>query len=644
MRRVVFYLFFDQDGQVDDYVLYALENLRVHSEHIFVVSNSKLDMTNRARLETVADTVWERENVGFDVWAYKEAMSEFTPERLSEYDEIILMNHTFFGPVSSFDPLFASMDSKPELDFWGVTNHGEVIPHPFNSQLERMPMHIQSHWIAIRRSLFTTSDFLDYWSTMPMITSYNESIEYHESRFTEHFSDLGYTFGVEYPESDYPSLHPVFDNSTMILRDGCPIVKRRTFFHDPLYLDRNAILGREIEEILVANGYPIEHVYSNLSRTTQPRVLATNLSLVEILPEQDLGYDRSSPLRIAAVVHIYYQDMTDEILDRLQMLPESFDLFVTTTDESKKSIIASALERRGVAGEVRVVESNRGRAESAFFVGCRDVIESDDYDLIVKLHSKKSPQDDHAKAELFKRHLMENLLGSPGYTANVLRLFQQHPTLGMVFPPVIHMSYPTLGHAWFTNREAATAQAKRLGIRVPFDDSTPVAPYGTMLIARPQALRRIAGAGYSYDDFPDDSEWGDSGLPHVLERLMGYAAQTDGFHVRQTLNIKFASIYYAFLEYKLQAVAALMPAYPEEQIAFLHGVHRERAVVPPPPPPPTQPQPQGPQRADGVSTLAILKYRLTRRSPKLGAFLQPGYRLLRGTVRRARRGAPRRTH
>lgn len=637
MRRVVFYLFFDHDGQVDDYVLHALENLRSHSEHIFVVSNSELDAHNRARLETVADTVWVRENVGFDVWGYKEAMAEFTQERLVEYDEIILMNYTFFGPVKSFDPLFESMDAQHDLDFWGVTNHGEVVPHPFNADLERMPMHIQSHWIAVRKSLFASDDFVTYWATMPMITSYNESIDYHESRFTKHFADLGYTFDVAYPESDYPSIHPIFDNATMILRAGCPIVKRRTFFHDPLYLDRNAILGREIDEILIANGYPTELVYSNLARTTQARVLATNLSLVEILPEEDLGYDESNPLRIAAVVHLYYEDMTDEILDRLEMLPGSFDLYITTTDFSKKSIIEATLARRSVVGEVRVVESNRGRAESAFFIGCRDVIQSDDYDLIVKLHSKRSPQDDFAKAELFKRHLLENLLGSPGYTANVLRLFQQHPTLGMVFPPIIHMAYPTLGHAWFTNREAAAVEAKRLGITVPFDDSTPVAPYGTMLIARPQALRRIADGGYTYDDFPDDSNWGDSNLPHVLERLMGYAAQQDGFHIRQTLNIKFASIYYAFLEYKLQSVAALMPAYPEEQVAFLREVHRERAAG-------AFPRALTVHDIAEVPTLAILKYRVMRRSPKLGIVLRPGYQLARGALRRLRRAVLSRRH
>lgn len=59
MRRIVFYMFYDPQGQVDDYVSYKLEKLREHSEHIVVISNSPLKETGREKLERVADAVWE---------------------------------------------------------------------------------------------------------------------------------------------------------------------------------------------------------------------------------------------------------------------------------------------------------------------------------------------------------------------------------------------------------------------------------------------------------------------------------------------------------------------------------------------------------------------------------------------------------
>ena len=83
--------------------------------------------------------------------------------------------------------------------------------------------------------------------------------------------------------------------------------------------------------------------------------------------------------------------MTDEIVDRLDHLPGDYDLVVTTADEERKAAIEDVLARRGREAEVRIVGSNRGRDISAFFVDCRDVLESDDYDLVVKVHSKQQP-------------------------------------------------------------------------------------------------------------------------------------------------------------------------------------------------------------------------------------------------------------
>ena len=37
----------------------------------------------------MADDVWERENVGFDVCGYQWAIERFGEERLAEYDELI---------------------------------------------------------------------------------------------------------------------------------------------------------------------------------------------------------------------------------------------------------------------------------------------------------------------------------------------------------------------------------------------------------------------------------------------------------------------------------------------------------------------------------------------------------------------------
>ncbi len=575
MHRAVFYLFYDPKGQVDDYVLHTLEHLRDHAEQVWVVSNSQLDERNLARLTSRADHVWVRENVGLDVWAYKEAMQVFGADRLAAYDELLLLNSTFFGPLGTFDELFADMDGRADVDFWGITEHGETDRHAFNSSAS-MSGHLQSHWIGVRRRMFTSRDWHDYWQDMPMIDSYRESIVRHESRFTDYFTERGFSCAVSYPADRYHSQHPIMDDIAQMVRDGCPIVKRRTFFHDPLYNESHATDGRLVARLMAERGYPLEFMYANLARTSKPRSLATNLAMLEVLPDVEAGTEDVSSLRVVAVAHIYYPEMTDEILDHLDTLPPGYDLVITTADEERRAAIELVLDRRGRTADLRVVASNRGRDTSAFFVDCRDVIESDEHDIIVKVHSKRSPQDAPPIAELFKRHLFENLLASPGHTANLLRLFLRHTSLGMVFPPVFHVGYPTLGHAWFGNADAAKELVDRLGITVPFDDTTPLSAYGGMFVARPQTLRAITSAGFSHDDFPDDDSYADGALTHVLERLVSYVVLSTGHHVREVMTPSLAATNYSYLEYRTITLSARLPGYPREQLERIGQLKRLR--------------------------------------------------------------------
>jgi len=568
-RRIIFYLYFEPRGIVGDYVPYKLERLRPFAETIVVISNGPLNDEGRRTLESVADYVWTRDNVGFDVWGYKEALDRFGSERLAEYDELILMNYTWYGPVRPFEPVFERMEAL-EVDFWGITEHGGAPHNPFDSKLAPLPPHIQSHWIAVRPRLFLSDAWREYWDEMPMITSYIGSVMSHESRFTDHFESLGYKHEVAFPPENYPTVHPAFDSALRLIEEGSPVLKRRPFFHDPLYLDTNAVVGRWLIDAAVQGGYPEELILSDVVRAAEPRVLNTNASLFEIMPDTDISYDRSKPLSLAAVVHIFYEDMTEELLDGVANLPEPYDLFITTTSETKARYIEQILMKRADPAikrhEVRVLPSNRGRDLSAFFVACRDVIRDGGYDLIFKVHSKKSVQITPHLGEYFKRQQLDNILHSPGYVANLVALFQKHPGLGLVFPPTIHMGFPTLGGAWFSNKVPTGDLNHRLGIRVPLDDVSPLAPMGAMWVVRPEAIRLLTDVEWDYEDYFAETDHRDGGLAHVQERILAYAAAELGYHPRTVANTEFAAVSHTFLEYKLDQIAAAAPGIAQWQV------------------------------------------------------------------------------
>lgn len=617
MKRAGIFLFYDPEGKVDDYILGCLGSLQEHMDYLLVVSNSPLDETNRKRLESVSSEVMERKNVGYDVGAYRDGLRHLGWDHMGDYDELVLFNYTFFAPIHPWASLFERTD-KWDTDFWGITEHDEVRPHPFLPKLV-MPRHIQSHWIAVRASLSTTKDWRTYWEDMPPIESYNDSIQWHESRFTGYFNALGYRHEVAYNVDDYPSANPVFDNANLLLQDGCPILKRRNLFHNPLHLDRFAIIGADMLEQARLAGYDTDLILSNLARTSKPRDLVTNAGLTWVVPQSasEETYAAAATQKVLAVAHIFYADMAEEILQRLSVLPKGYYLVATTSNEENQAQIRAVMERYGVEGEVRVVASNRGRDIGAFLVDCNDVLASGKWDIVVKIHSKKSVQDDYNAAQLFKTHLYDNLLNSRAHVANILAEFAAHPALGMVLAPLPHMGYPTMGHAWFTNREPAQAVAKRLGINVPFDKDMPLATYGSMFIARPQALAKLVNAGFKPENFPVEGGYKDGSLAHVLERLMAYAALSEGFYVRPVLAPKWAEVYYGYLEYKLAAVSSFLPPFTIDQVPYLkaHG-----GPIP--------------------NVLASIKVNIMLRQPKVGNALKPAYRLVRkgaATVRKLHR-------
>jgi lipopolysaccharide biosynthesis protein len=556
-RRIAFYLFFDESGCVDEYVTVALRAFRRHVDRLVVVSNGRPDAAGLDALRAAADDVLIRDNVGYDVWAYKEGIERLGREAARAYDELILLNYTFFAPIFPLEEMFDAMDAR-DVDFWGITAHRECRPNPLTGG-EVLPFHIQSHFIAVRKPMLDSDAFWSYWAGMPMIRSYLDSIEHHESRFTAHFAGQGFRHALYMDPDDFRTAHPLCLEVDRMMERRCPILKRRPFFHDPIYMEGEAIdLRRALDLVAAHSRYDTDLIIRNALRTTDLRTLYTNLELLDILPDEH-GADGAREWsfgRVGVLAHVYYVDMIEEMAAYSDHIPGRYDLLITTDSTAKKREIEAQLAGfdRGIV-RVDVVESNLGRDMSALLIAQRDIVLSGRYGLLCRIHSKKSLQDGANRADSFKHHLYDNLLGSPGYVANLFDLFEREPHVGVAIPPTVHIGYPTLGHAWFLNRPRVESLARQLGIRVNFDTHTPIAAYGSMFWFRPAALRPLFEHAWTWKQF-DEEIYGDTDLPHAIERLITYCAQAEGYATRCVFTARQAAKNYTKLEYKLQLLAS----------------------------------------------------------------------------------------
>ena len=565
-RRLVVYVVFDRRGGVDDYVAFALAGLRDHADRVLVVVNGSLTDEGRAKLEPLSDEILVRPNVGFDIWAHKDAL-DHVGASIEEFDEVVLTNDTWFGPVRPFAPVFAEMDARP-VHFWGLTDHAREEPNPFTGK-GVLPYHLQSFWIAVRREMFLSEAWGAYWRDLPEMPSYYDAVLKHEVVFTERFEAAGFTHTSTYPCAEYPTDHPALFNPDLLLADGCPVLKRRPLFHYPPFLDRHGVIGRRILKQVEAYGFPIEMVWSNLAKNVAPKTLNADAAMLEVLPDIDVTYDRENPLTLLVVVHVADVHDVGDVFDRVAGIPVPFDL-VVTTPEPAADILRSRIDALAAptlqSFWVRTVPSRNGRHMSAFFIECADLLDRD-YDLVLKLHTRRASKRKASVTRYFRRYQVENLLSSPGYFLNLIALFQRERGLGVVFPPMIHIGYSTAGRGWIAYRERGIALAERLGIRVPFDGISPLAPLGGMWAGRPAALRLLRDVDWSYSDFGAPQR---KGLARTLERLVPLSAAELGYHTRTVINAEHASISHLSLEYKIDQLSATLPGYPIDQIQFLH--------------------------------------------------------------------------
>jgi lipopolysaccharide biosynthesis protein len=571
MRRICIFSFYDRHGVVDDYVVFFLRKLGEFAQTIIFYSNGPLSRDSEIKLRGVVNDVVLRPNIGFDVLAYKEGLERIEYNREGLYDEVLMVNHTCYGPVFPFTELFEEMESR-DCDFWGMSSHAEMTPNPITGG-GTLPYHLNAHFIAVRAGMLGSRSFRQYWDDISVPSSYKEAILNHEARFTQHFTNLGYKTSCYLNKRVYDSPDPAMIEVDEMLIDRNPLIKRRVFFHDPSFFElHGADLPRALKILAKTSDYDPELIWRNTVRQAELRTLNTNAALTSVLPDVRMkqnapAYDYGS---LAVCVHVYYTDMLQEIVSRTQTIPVPYDFIATTDTQAKKVVIEQAVAGRDNIRNVivRIVDQNRGRDMSALFITCRDLFLDDRYSLVCRLHTKKSPQVEAARGNLFKRHLFENLLNSEGYTTNVLDMFHDKPWIGVAVPPLVQISYPAMGHAWFDNREKAEEIKKILHLKVPFDPDTPVGAYGGMFWFRPRALRKLFSHPWKWSDYNPEPNHVDGGLAHVQERLICYVAQDAGYTTQQIISSDLAGWNYAMMEYKLQRLQATMPV-----ASFSHYCH-----------------------------------------------------------------------
>lgn len=559
--RLLIYFFYDKNGIVDDYIPYMLTDMQKNVSDIFVVCNGALTDEGKPKFKRFTDDILVRENKGFDVWAYKEAMEKLGWERLGNYDEIILMNYTIAGPVYPFEDMFHSMNGK-DIDFWGITQFYKTEDDPFGTMPDGfIPDHIQSHFIAVRKNMLNSETFHNYWDEMPMITGYLDSVTRHEARFTKFFEEAGFKWEVYVDAKEYRDLshQPIIGMATKVLEEKkCPIFKRRSFMQNyNVVLNESCgqeamLLYKYLEE---KTDYNADLIMDNLLRVENLADLKKNFQWNYVLSSKiSENSNAMEGKKIALVMHIYFEELINECAVYASAMPDTADLYITTDTENKKRKIEEEFSKLRFNMLNVTVVPNKGRDVAPFLVSFRKYLAQ--YDYVCHVHDKKAGQTKPGTiGTAFAYKCFENVLASKKYVENIISTFEQNKRLGMLVPPPPNHAdyYITLGLEWGNNYENTAKLAKELGINVSMSpDKEPIAGLGSYFWVRGEALKPIFDKEWSYEDFPPEPVDDDGTIMHAIERIYPFAVQSMGFYSGWVLSDTGAALEITNLNHMLK--------------------------------------------------------------------------------------------
>lgn len=264
-KRALVYVVYADGKKLQEYKIIFLKALAKLSHDIIIVVNGSLIPEDRTILETFG-RVEVRPNEGYDTAAFRHGILALAKDSLSQFDELLLVNDTNVGPFIDLETTFEKMASQ-KLDFWGISYGEPQADFTGYNKYKTIPIHLQSYFLVIEKSMFTSREFIKYWEKMDDTNSRNKAIGKHETVFTKHFEYLGFKHAAVSNNNDDSAMyiHPL----TMLKDFGVPLVKYTAFsnYTDDKFLwqglSRKTEVPELIEYIKTNTEYPA-HVIDNM--------------------------------------------------------------------------------------------------------------------------------------------------------------------------------------------------------------------------------------------------------------------------------------------------------------------------------------------------------------------------------------------
>jgi lipopolysaccharide biosynthesis protein len=217
-RRLTIYAHYDPEGDVADYVIFALKALLCVSSRIIFVSDCSLSEIALSKLSGHVYKAIGYQHGEYDFGSYKRGyFFALDNDLLEECDELILINDSCYGPLFDLRSYFNRMRTS-EHDYWGITEnyYRNRVPNP----------HLQTFFVVLSKRVVISESFKDFMRSIRAEPSKRDVIDKYEIGLSRALVAAGYTYATVVPRSTRSSNLMLNKWSKLIRCYKCPFLKR----------------------------------------------------------------------------------------------------------------------------------------------------------------------------------------------------------------------------------------------------------------------------------------------------------------------------------------------------------------------------------------------------------------------------------
>lgn len=422
-------MFYHKRGHVYGYVEYLLNEISRCLDTLVIVINGDIEEASMLKLNKYTSNIIIRENEGYDAGGYKEVLINYLGwDRIKIYDELLLLNNSFFGSFYPIEDLFKSMNCR-EVDFWGITRHGELF-----WEGKKRKAHIQSYFIVIRKEMINDKRFREFWLNLDEMKSLNNATDIFELNFTSTFEGYGYKWlpyidtsndesSIEFAYNPY-----LYNNYEMLSEKKLPFIKIKAFIM-PLYGYRGICedISRCLEFIDKHTEYDINLIWEYLLDNFNISDIYNRLHLKYIL-DKNIPKDKSILETGLVIVYINPGDSIKEF----QNIFHNIDAIYL----SNEGIIFLQMQNGGLncKNNILTVLNKRFKSENSLLKNLiiNLKIISIHYKYIGFYYDLSADIKDKLLKKKWEGLHRDNLFASENYLVNIFECFEEKEKLGLL--------------------------------------------------------------------------------------------------------------------------------------------------------------------------------------------------------------------